>query len=172
MIASRTCRNAPPDKTLISAALAAARLAIIAATMAEMATNFCITSSPGSSRTCSRIGVLGRSAALGLCRARRCHALSQRGTQIGRTAMLPQQVAEGLVGELLPRLHRISRQEVEGLPGFLVEFYQLAPRRRRIFRRAHADSDLDPAHGPRNKRATRPIVHERSIKTGPRAAWN
>ena len=86
--------------------------------------------------------------------------------------MLPQQVAEGLVGELLPRLHRISRQEVEGLPGFLVEFYQLAPRRRRIFRRAHADSDLDPAHGPRNKRATRPIVHERSIKTGPRAAWD
>src|SRR5207237_10498525 len=102
MIASRTCRNAPPDKTLISAALAAARLAIIAATMAEMATNFCITSSPGFSRTCVRRWVRtslpGRSAALGLCRAQRGQALPQRGTQIGRTAMLFQQVAEDLVG--------------------------------------------------------------------------
>jgi hypothetical protein len=42
--------------------------------------------------------------------------------------MFVQQVAKGLVGELLKRLHRLAPEQVERLPGLGIEFHELAPR--------------------------------------------
>src|SRR5262249_26102915 len=58
---------------------------------------------------------------------RRSHALRERSLQIGRPVVFPQQVAKGLVGELLERLHRIAPEQIQRLPGLLIEFHQLAP---------------------------------------------
>jgi len=41
--------------------------------------------------------------------------------------MFAQEVAKGLVGELLNALHRLACQQVERLPSLLVEFDELAP---------------------------------------------
>src|SRR5262245_4449546 len=60
-------------------------------------------------------------------RGRRAHALLERGLQISRPVVFAQQVAEGLVGELLQRLHGVAPEQVQGLPGLLVEFHELAP---------------------------------------------
>src|SRR5215510_6542151 len=60
-------------------------------------------------------------------RGRRTHALLERGLQISRPVVFAQQVAKGLVGELLQGLHRIAPKQIQGLPGLLVEFHELAP---------------------------------------------
>src|SRR5262249_3923875 len=62
-------------------------------------------------------------------RARRgTRALAQRRLQIGRAPMFVQQVAKGLVGELLEGFHRLVPEQVERLPGLGIEFHELAPR--------------------------------------------
>src|SRR6516164_409864 len=53
-------------------------------------------------------------------------ALLQCVLEVDRAAMLAQQVAEGLVGELLEALHAVTRQEVERVPRFQIEFDALA----------------------------------------------
>src|SRR5215468_3452085 len=63
----------------------------------------------------------------GARRSRRTRALLERGLQIGRPVVFAQQVAKGLVGELLQRLHRVASKQIQGLPGLLVEFHELAP---------------------------------------------
>src|SRR6516162_9346188 len=77
---------------------------------------------PEALATPSRISVLR-----GARRARRTHALLERGLQIGRPVVFAQQVAKGLVGELLQRLHRVAPKQIQGLPGLRVEFHELAP---------------------------------------------
>src|SRR5260370_10450830 len=42
--------------------------------------------------------------------------------------MFVEQVAKGLVGELMERLHRLAPEQVERLPGLRIEFHELAPR--------------------------------------------
>src|SRR5262249_39422804 len=60
-------------------------------------------------------------------RGRRTHALLERGLQISRPVVFAQQVAKGLVGELLQGLHRIPPKQTQALPGPLVESPGLAP---------------------------------------------
>src|SRR5262249_58989050 len=57
----------------------------------------------------------------------RSDALLERGLQISGPVVFAQQVAKGLVGELLERLHRITPEQIQRLPGLRVEFHQLAP---------------------------------------------
>src|SRR5262249_9461796 len=59
--------------------------------------------------------------------SRRSGALLERGLQIGRPVVFAEQVAKGLVGKLLQRLHRVAPEQVQGLPGLLIEFHELAP---------------------------------------------
>src|SRR6516165_1563826 len=77
---------------------------------------------PEALATPSRISVLR-----GTRRGRRSHALLERDLQIGRPVVFAQQVAKGLVGELLQRLNRIAPEQIQRLPGLLVELHQLAP---------------------------------------------
>src|SRR6266478_7362197 len=54
-------------------------------------------------------------------------ALLERGLQVGRPVVFAQQITKGLVGKLLERLHRVAPEQVQGLPGLLVEFHELTP---------------------------------------------
>src|SRR6516162_5270247 len=54
-------------------------------------------------------------------------ALLERGLQVGRPVVLAQQIAEGLVGKLLERLHRVAPEQVQGRPSLLIEFHELTP---------------------------------------------
>src|SRR6202040_1416616 len=66
-----------------------------------------------------------------LCDRRRrsggSRALLERGLQVGRPVVFAQQITKGLVGKLLERLHRVAPEQVQGLPGLLVEFHELTP---------------------------------------------
>src|SRR4029077_18194959 len=66
-----------------------------------------------------------------LCARRRrsggSRALLERGLQVGRPVVFAQQITKGLVGKLLERLHRVAPEQVQGLPGLLVEFHELTP---------------------------------------------
>src|SRR5262245_40681358 len=61
-------------------------------------------------------------------------ALAQGGFQIGRSAMFAQQVAERLVGKLLKALHAIVRQQVQRMPGLVVELHPFARHQRATVR--------------------------------------
>src|SRR5215510_6082988 len=52
--------------------------------------------------------------------------LAQRLLEIGGTPVLAQQIAERLVGELLKLLHLVMRQQVQRVPGLVVELNALA----------------------------------------------
>src|SRR5262245_36222475 len=82
----------------------------------------CVCSSRFALATPSTISVLR-----GARRGRRTHALLERSLQISRPVVFAQQVAKGLVSELLQRLHRVAPKQIQGLPGLLVEFHELAP---------------------------------------------
>jgi hypothetical protein len=60
--------------------------------------------------------------------------LAQRRFQIGRPAVLAQQVGKRLVGELLKRRNAVARQDIERGPGFVVELHPLARHAARSFR--------------------------------------
>jgi hypothetical protein len=56
-------------------------------------------------------------------------ALTKGGLQISRPAVLSQQVSKCLIGKLLKILHPIPRQQVESIPGLIIELDALARHR-------------------------------------------
>src|SRR5205807_743915 len=63
-------------------------------------------------------------------------ALAQRRFQVGRAAMLLEQIAERLVRELLKIHHAIARQQIDGLPSGVIELNPLARHQRPLGRRS------------------------------------
>src|SRR5262249_911385 len=120
-------------------------------------------------RQSTRVPNTSNSSALGgsdmsLLRGRPLRALLERGAQVSRPAMLVEEVAKRLVGKLLPGLHRIARQEINGVPSFFVELNELAPDAGRLLRGRHVR-----LHGNRPD-------HDDSIKRdegreGPGGTW-
>src|SRR5262245_28994177 len=62
---------------------------------------------------------------------------------------LLEQVGKGLVGQLLQRLHAVARQQVQGVPGLVVELDELAsgPGRARLRPLAEPFRHASPVHG-------------------------
>src|ERR1700722_9745969 len=75
-------------------------------------------------------------------------APAQRGLEVGRAAVLRQQVAERLVGDLLEVLHPVMGQKVECVPGLVVELDALAGHDDTPNRRRPTDARKPPAARP------------------------
>src|SRR5690242_11834876 len=88
-------------------------------------------SPPVTSSTRARSGRLGAAPRLAFALERddlggRAGAAPQRRLQIGRPAVLLEEIAKGFVGELLEIAQAVARQEVERLPGLVVDLNPLA----------------------------------------------
>ena len=55
----------------------------------------------------------------------RAHTLPKRGLEIRWPTVLSEEIGEGLVGKLLEVLHAIFGEQVQGIPGFVIELNSL-----------------------------------------------
>src|SRR5262249_53082700 len=75
-----------------------------------------LATSPPTSFLCERMRRVGGS-----------RALLERGLQVGRPVVFAQQIAKGLVGKLLQRLHRVPPEPAKGPPILPVDLDELTP---------------------------------------------